>query len=93
MVYHFIFIFFKECFLICYLIKRALLKASFIHFQDSFFESNAKRSEIKSIIESFWGRRWQIHPDGLKNYLYSFWKQPVSSFFRNNNQKSYWKRS
>ena len=33
MVYHFIFIFFKECFLVCYLIKHALLKASFINFQ------------------------------------------------------------
>ena len=27
----------------------------------------------------------QIHLDRLSNYIYSFWKQPASSFFRNNN--------
>ena len=27
----------------------------------------------------------KIHIDGCNNYIYLFWKKPVSSFFRNNN--------
>ena len=69
-----------------------------MNFPDFFFEVNFigsktlnlmpwiwQSSEIKSITESFWGSRWEVHLDGLSNYLYSFWKQPASSFFKNNN--------
>ena len=91
-----------------------------MNFQDSFFVANNFGSKklnilpwisqicvIKSITDSFWESRWYIHLDGLSNYLYLFWKQPVFSVFRNNNycfpdqgnvhhhtnQKSYRRRS
>ena len=70
-----------------------------MNFQDSSFAANfidsstpkhlitwiSQNSEFKSITESFWGSRWQFHLHRLSNYLYLFWKQPASNFFRNNN--------
>ena len=69
-----------------------------MNLQDFFFAANfigsktlnvmpwvSQNSKINSIAESFWASRWQIHLDGLSNHLYSFWKQPASSSFRNNN--------
>ena len=69
-----------------------------MNFQDFFFTANfivsktlivipwiSQSFKINSITGSFWGSRWLIHPEGLRNFLYSFWKQPTASFFKNTN--------